>query len=722
MTTSDKEILIKKALLFFRHGDYKKSHSFVNKLKKDLPDDPVINSIFLMNKSCGIKNLDKKLSYFIDKFNNDEINTCLNLSNFLKYKFIKNTLFLNIMGIIHIKINEFDTSEFYFHKALEINPIDLSSLRNLGNLYLDRENFIKAYETLIKVTEIDEANCGVFYNLGTTCLVLKKNECAFNFFEKCIAEERDDAAAYLNYAISAYRIKKLDLSLKLFDIALSKDPSDINILNGMLMCSERIGNITKSIELTEKLLSEGFDNPVILTDLAFNYLLSCNYVKFREVKRTLENFKTEDFIEVQPWKLLPVFHDPLMSLRLSEAYSTSFNDMAEPIRFPTKATDKLSGRTRVGYFSSKTALHAVTVLIFEILELHNRKEFEIYFYATEEYQDDEVSARIKKYVDVFDDLSEVDPKSAVKLVRQDNLDIAVDLTGYTESADPTIFATRIAPIQVSYLGYPGTMGANFYDYIIADKVLIPNDQKKYYREKVVQLPYCYQPQPTKMGTISPQPKSVLRIPEEKFVFCAIHNPYKIDENLLTIWMNLLASNKNSVLWLLSKTELAEENLITFANKHNIESNQLVFYRGSNYTQYLSDLQQADVFLDAFAYNAGSTASDVLRMGVPIITKLGKRYCERMSASLLSALGMEELIVQTEAQYTDLCNRLCKEKDYLNDVKNRLKIAKSNSPLYNNRETVGYIEAAFHTMLAKYNMDINPESFAVPVKTFKENTL
>jgi predicted O-linked N-acetylglucosamine transferase (SPINDLY family) len=296
-----------------------------------------------------------------------------------------------------------------------------------------------------------------------------------------------------------------------------------------------------------------------------------------------------------------------------------------------------------------------------------------------------------------------------ELARKKGIDIAIDLTGYTENARDQILAYRAAPIQVSYLGYPGSMGADFIDYLIADCTLIPVENQKFYSEKIVHLPNCYQ-----VSSHSNSPpnmeggRSELGLPEEGFVFCCFNDHYKITPREFDIWMRLLGKVQGSVLWLRRSNKSSEANLKKEAQDRAIDPSRLIFAEKCEYSEYLIRMTKADLFLDTFNYNAGAMANDALWSGLPILTKQGDSYTARMASSLLNAIDLPELITSTENDYEQIALDLATHPNKLESLKTKLSINRDNTSLFDTARFTKNIETAYTQMYEKYLANKNPE--------------
>jgi predicted O-linked N-acetylglucosamine transferase (SPINDLY family) len=377
---------------------------------------------------------------------------------------------------------------------------------------------------------------------------------------------------------------------------------------------------------------------------------------------------------------------------------------------------QIPSRLRIGYFSGDFHSHPVMQLIVKMFALHDRSSFEVHAFSFGPDKDDEMYQRLLKNFDSFHHVHGLTDEGIAELARSENIDIAVDLTGYTQNTRSGIFAYRAAPIQVSYLGYPGSMGADFIDYLIADSTLIPEENQKFYSEKIVYMPDCYQvsdnsrPPPATDVT-----RAALGLPEAGFVFCCFNNNYKITPREFDIWMRLLGQVEDSVLWLRRSNQWVEENLKKETQARGIEPGRVIFADICGYSEYIARLAKADLFLDTFNYNAGAVANDALWCGLPVLTHQGQSYVARMVSSLLTAIDIPELITTTEADYEKLALDLATNPEKLKSLKAKLARNKDDTPLFNTEQFTGNIEAAYTEMYSRYVNGKKPEHLLVKEK-------
>jgi protein O-GlcNAc transferase len=403
---------------------------------------------------------------------------------------------------------------------------------------------------------------------------------------------------------------------------------------------------------------------------------------------------------IAPFSLLSLEDAPERHRKRSEIF-TKDKFFLSPIEFNIRHKQQ-SRKIRVGYFSADFKEHVVSRLIIPILERHNRNDFQIYGYSIKPTNEDYIKKQLISSFDVYRDVTQITDKEIALLAREDEIDIAIDLNGYTQNSRTRIFAYRAAPIQISYLGYPGTMGASFMDYIIADHNLIPESSQSFYSEKPIYLPNTYMPG-NNNSEISKRhlSREELGLPQNAFVFCAINNSYKITPQVFEIWTRLLQKVKGSVLWLLSPNDDVKFNLIRAASVNGISSDRLVFAEPKPYEEYIAQFSKADLFLDTFIYNAGATANHVLWAGLPIVTKIGKSYTSRMAASMLNAVGLGELVTKTDKEYEDLIFDLATNTEKLKRVREKLSKNRLSEPLFDTELYIRHLEEGYRRVYENY---------------------
>ena len=345
--------------------------------------------------------------------------------------------------------------------------------------------------------------------------------------------------------------------------------------------------------------------------------------------------------------------------------------------------------------------------------MHNKNDFEIFAYSFGPDQNDKIRSRFKNAVDFFYDVKDSSDREIALLAQKDKLDIAIDLKGYTANSRSGIFAYGAAPIQISYLGYPGTSGASFIDYIIADKVIIPKQNKLFYSEEIIYLPNSYQANDnSRVISNTLISKSEEGLPEKGFVFCSFNSNYKISSNEFDVWMRLLSKIDGSVLWLLKSNKWAEINLKKEAEKRGLDGNRLIFAKKVPQSYHLARHCLADLFLDTFKCNAHTTASDALWAGLPLITKMGKGFPSRVAGSLLNAIGLPELITQTVEEYEKLALDLANDSNHINLIKEKIIKNRLIKPLFDTELFTIHLESGYQQVYRNYLNGKSPETIYI----------
>jgi protein O-GlcNAc transferase len=414
----------------------------------------------------------------------------------------------------------------------------------------------------------------------------------------------------------------------------------------------------------------------------------------------------------RPFSFLAVSDSPGAQLKCARLYASGkYPQSPRPVwQGERYAHDKI----RVGYVSADFRNHAVSVLLAGVLERHDKQSFESVGISLAPAAKSALGDRIIAAFDRHVEASGCGAAEIAGQIRSLEIDILVDLMGFTQGCRPEIFAARCAPIQVNFLGYPGTSGAPYMDYILADEYVIPPDSRRHYAERVAYLPNSFQPGDDRR-TAHPQAipsRASLGLPERGFIFCSFNNSYKLNPEIFGVWMRLLQATPGSILWLLAESDATSKNLRAAAEIRGVDSTRLVFVERIAYADHLARLAVADLFLDSLPFNAGTTASDALWAGVPVISCSGSAMAARMAGSMLHTLGLADLVTDSLEAYEALALRLASAPRLLAEVRQRLEDGRVNSPLFDTELFCRHLEAAYLSMWERQQRALPPESFAV----------
>jgi protein O-GlcNAc transferase len=625
-------------------------------------------------------------------------------------KFKKNDfLILYLYGTTFLQLKKYSDAIKYLSFSIIQNSKFADSFNNRGIAYAENSNFDQAIKDYDQSIKLKENNFDAYLNKGIALKNIFRFKEAINHFNISLKLRPNDAKVYYNSGNVFLELNNFNKALKLYNkaILLQKNYSEAYAKRG------EVNFFLKNYDLSMRDYSQSIK---LNSDLDYVYGL---FFHLKMCLNDWNNFdahleKIKDGIKknkkiVNPLNLLSLIDDPEIHLKTAKQFSK--NILISHNYKKTSHSD--NNKIKIGYFSADFNKHAVSRLIYKMLCLHNRKKFKIYSYAYGFDKEDDLHNLIKKEVDVYRDIREISDHDVALLAKKDELDIAIDLQGYTDKSRLSIFANKVAPIQINYLGYPGSMGAEYIDYIVADKNLIPKSNYKFYSEKIIFMPHHYQVQNNElMISNNPSSRKDLGLPKDYFVFCAINNTYKISPNTFDIWMRLLTKVKKSVLWLLDNGPVSNKNLLNEAKARGIKENRLVFAKKTSFEEYLAQLKYADIYLDTFTYNAGATASNVLWMGIPIVTKIGNSYSARMASSLLKSIDLPELITTSSETYEKLALDLSTNPEKLKIIKEKLKVNLKNKPLFNTKLFTKHFENGLEQVFKNYIDRNNPKNIFV----------
>jgi len=587
-----------------------------------------------------------------------------------------------------------------YEEVLKSSPLHDKSLYMLGYIAGQQGYYSKAVWYFDKAISVNSNVSDYFLNRGNAYRKLYQLEAALRDYDKSIELNPDVSEAYLARATAKHESKDLIQAVADYSLAISINPE----------CSEAFFNMGQALLQLKQPESASISffkaleiNPnfeFLLGTCIHSKMKLCDWENLGEGLNILEAQVISLNKVSTPFAALSLVDNPVLHLQAAKIYGNSkfpANDILGQI---PKRLNK--GKIRVGYFSADFHNHATAYLMAELFETHDRNIFEIYGFSFGHNAQDEMRDRLTKGFDKFLDLSNLPNSEVAQLARDLEIDIAIDLKGYTEDSRTEIFAYRCAPIQVNYLGYPGTMGVDYMDYVIADPVVISESNADSFSEKIVYLPNCYQVNDSKRKISDKQSsRSDCGLPETGFVFCCFNNGYKIQPQTFKIWMRILQSVEGSVLWLFEDNATASANLRQEAERNGVDSSRLIFAPRLSVEEHLARHCLADLFLDTLPYNAHTTASDALWAGVPVLTCMGKSFAGKVAASLLNAIDLPELITYNEQEYEEKAVQIATHPQVLDSLKTRLSMNKTTSSLFNIGQFTSHFEAALSKMYSVY---------------------
>ncbi len=520
------------------------------------------------------------------------------------------------------------------------------------------------------------------------------------------------AAIQINLANALVRADDPDGALAAYRAAVAADQDADDAHLGLALMLQRRNDTDGAIphfEAAARLRPKG-TNAVPLSALVFARLQSGDWARLAEDRARLVEALGEPGIWADPFELLPVLDDPALQRRNAEAFVRD----RFPVRAPAAFAQRGPGAIRIGYVSSDVRDHAVSHLLARVLELHDRTAFEVHVFAIGPGSTDGYRRRIAAGVEHFHDCAGMDEVEVLALARGAALDIAVDLNGHTLGAGTGLFARRLAPVQVNWLGFPGTSGAAFMDYVLLDPFVAPPGAEANFTEAVVRLPHSYLPHDdTRAVADRPASRAEAGLPEIGFVFCCFNNGYKIQPETFACWLRLLAARPGAVLWLCGTNEAMTHRLRMAAAEAGIDPARLVLAPRAPIAEHLARHRLADLFLDTSPYNAHTTAYDALWAGLPVLTCPGRAVPGRVAGALMTSLGLGELVADSPEAYEAIALALSADPARLGAIRARLAGALRSAPLFDSARFARDLEAAFRAMAERHAAGLAPAGFDVP---------
>ncbi len=595
--------------------------------------------------------------------------------------------------------------------ALAASPDSVEALMNRGVLFRQLERFDAALADYDRAVALQPTNHRAHDGRARALESMKRLDDALAAYDQVIALKPDLNTAYISRGLVLAEMERFAEALVAHEKAAALKPDDPAAYANHGEVMRRLNRHEDAVASYDRALAINPTHRFIPGMRLAMKLQMCDWSNLdAEIARLTGQVMRGDEV-VAPFTFLAVSNAPAAQLKCARVWDAAWHKLTHPLP-PLKRAPR-HDKIRIGYFTGDFYAHAVAFLIAECLERHDRSRFEITAFCFSPTTGDYMQERLRRGFDRFVEIRDRSDTDVATLARELEIDIAVDLKGITNEARGRLFAHRAAPIQVNYLGYPGTMGADYMDYIIADPVLIPDTDRGYYAEKVVTLPDTYQPNDTQRAVAARTfGRAELGLPENGFVFVCFNNTYKILPPVFDVWMRVLKQVGDSVLWLLGDNPTMQRNLRREAQARGVDPTRLVFADRVSTPEHLARQVHGDLFLDTAPYNAHTTASEALWMGLPIVTCPGDTFASRVAASLVRAAGLPELVVNSWEDYERLAVRLAQSPEKLAALKERLTRDRATCPLFDTRRFTRNLEAAYTAMYERLQAGLPPDHLTI----------
>lgn len=624
------------------------------------------------------------------------------------------------IGVIRYEQKAWDAAIRHFDKALELKPDFIDAAFNLAAAFKEAGRYRQAALAYQKVVQLDATLSEAFHYQSICCLRIGQVPQAIHALQHAVRLAPDNPLYWFNLAEANLIAKVMDSAIDCYRRAIALKPDWDSAHYNLAVALRMEQRLDEAIDHLKQALKA---NPDFSAAHALLFRLAqhtCNWPLASESDQALTPLTEKELsgglkCAESPLTSIRRKADVRWNLKVAQSWSSHIARHAAAIA-PQPVFEHLRQavqRIRVGYLSNDFRDHAVAHQIRGMLEKHDRRNFEIFGYATNPDDGTRYRRRLFNACDHSREIHHLSDLAAAKQIHDDGIRILVDMSGHSRNNRLGIAALRPAPIQASYLGFLGTTGAQFIDYVFADAVVLPKEHAAFYSEKVVYLPHCYQANDDQIPMAQRNyERSQFDLPNEGFVYCSFNQPYKIDQLTFGLWLKILKQVDGSVLWLVERSPLARRNLCRAAEMARVDPKRLVFTGFMPLEDNLARLQLADLVLDTRIYNGGATTSNALWAGVPVLTLPGDHWVSRMSASALVALGLPELIANNLEDYGRKAVELASDPARLTALRQRLRRRRSTAPLFDTRRFTHHIEKAYNHMWQRHLDGLKPASFEV----------
>lgn len=620
---------------------------------------------------------------------------------------------MQLGGLVLFQLGQIERGIARIRQALELDPNQPDAWSNLGGIYLSREQPEEALECLDRALLLNGNVPQALNNRGNALLALGRGLEAIGSYEEAIRQDPGFALASANLGVALLQTRRRGEAVQAFDAALRVAPDNAVALKHKAIALLELKQYSQATEAFDVLLRRFPADEYARGFRLLSKLSQCRWDKVAEEVAAIRAGMLDNERICVPLVCLAIADSAADQQRCARIFSRQVEAKWPHTRAGAPMRKARSGRIRVAYVSPDFRHHAVSYLLSGVWEQHDRERFETFAVSLHSGRDGEFPRRVRAAFDEFVDVSALGEKDIARRMRDLGIDIAIDLAGHTRHCRTGIFSLRAAPIQVNFLGFPGTMGARFIDYLIADDFVIPPDHRRFYDEQVVYLPDTFQPNDDRR--IRPNldmTRTQVDLPEDRFIWACLNNLHKLNPEMLDAWARILKEVPESVLWLLGDNDDARKHLRAEIGARGLDPQRVLFAKSIPYEEHLSRLALADVFLDTVPFNAGTTASDALWAGLPVLTLAGDSFAGRMAGSLLRAAGLTDLITPSFESYVMKAVELAEKPAYLNAIRARLRQAHSEGPLFDSARYCRHLETAYSVMMDRHERRLPPASFSV----------
>ncbi|MEQ8262500.1 tetratricopeptide repeat protein [Pseudohaliea sp.] len=604
---------------------------------------------------------------------------------------------LYLLGFLAYQAGDFEKAVGYLQRAATALGPHPATLHTLGASLQALGRLAEAIESYSNVLRVRPDYADALINRGLALQALHRHAEALADYDSAARLRPTDARVWTSRGKVLTSLLDYKKALASFDRAIRCDAGNVQAHIGRGDAQRHLKRYAEAVEAYDAARARDPDFPLLAGAALYTRMHLCDWQDFPARRDELVAAVRAGKPACTPFALLSLVDDPALHLQAAERYAQglAFKEQALPRR-------QLNDRLRIGFYSADLFEHATARLMVELIEGLDRDKVEPIAFSFHPAGDTPLGRRIAAAFDQFIDVSAQSDEQVVAQSRSMEIDIAVDLKGDTDRARPRLFARRCAPLQLAYLGYPGSFAVGGIDYVLADAVVIPEGAEAHFTEQVIRLPQCYQPndsQRVRAGHAGSRADHGL--PDNAVVFCCFNEPRKILPELFSAWMAILREVTGSVLWLLEGPPGSADNLRAAAEAEGVDSRRIVFAPFAPYPDHLSRYTLADLFLDTFPYNAHTTASDALWAGLPLVTRAGQSFASRVGASLLTTLGMPELITESDAAYRALAIELARDAARRRALRDELAALRESSPLFSGSTLARPVETAFRAIAQRY---------------------